>query len=117
MSGTLEGGADRRRYERLTTETGIAGQASVHVACQVTQLTEESLTLQVPVKPPVGTRCEVVLDLGGDLELRSRVQRVTPLGPAGPYRLVIELRSMRPDQRATLRAFLDRPGTAGTPRE
>lgn len=93
MTGTPQGGADRRRYQRLTTDRGIAGQATVHVPCRVVGLTDESLTLQVPVRPPVGTRCEVVLSAG---ELRGRVQSLTaPLGPEGPFHVLVEL-SMRP---------------------
>ena len=101
-------GDERRRYRRLTPEEGVAGQATVHMACQAVHVSEDRVVVQVPIRPPVGVRCELRLDLGNGIELQSRVQSVmSPLGPEGPYQVAIELRSLRPEHRAALRAYLE----------
>jgi len=99
---------ERRRDRRLAPEEGVAGQAIVQMPCQVVDVSEERLIVEVPVRPPVGVRCDLRLDVGVRIELQSRVQSVTsPLGPAGPHQLEIAFRSLRPEHRAALRAYLE----------
>jgi hypothetical protein len=107
---------ERRRHPRVRLDGRVGGQATISASFKVVSLSETGASIELPMPLPIGSRCELRLNLEAVLNVKTAVQRVQgPDSPGGSYSMGVEFKSLADADRELLVAFLKRERGNGNP--
>src|SRR5262245_65671419 len=100
---------ERRKHPRVRLDGRVGGQATISAAFKVVSLSENGASIEMPMPLPIGSRCELRLNLEALLDVKTAVQSVQgPDAPGGTYHMGVEFKALAPADRDLLIAFLKR---------